>query len=381
MAARFVDLEAQVDNDVSDESDELDDEELKDFIVSDNYVEKRGDSSSDEEEELEWDYPPPKRKRLKHSSIEETEDVAKPTKRPKKKKEPVMKVSSPSTMESRRFDHKTHSFQVTATNCFPLLGNVVEMMKQDDNSLLNMIVTDDTIILRSFMFELSVMVTVKMNSEIFQDFQVPETKNADQRVMVYNVSKLSSQFSRMKGLDSVGVIMRGSDVGLSMKGLRSNDNAPLSMDLKEIEEEPYDNPDTSLIEYSSEIQLDAKTFCTAIQNMIGKVFSIKMDMKRHALIMYSSDDMDTFEVPISLGPEAVNDISKHTEVKNYRASFKKAHFQPVIKGSKINNMIKLSFADNEPLRARYSIKTGEDFSSENDSVVCIYIGPHDLDLD
>lgn len=365
MAAALVDFEAMDDD--GQEKAVAEGQDLTDFVVDEDKIE----------------FKPKRTKRV--VLTDEDEAPAGPTKRRKRKgPAPPPAEGKPlldriaNQLDQCEFQEDVHKFQISATNSVVQFHSIVDTMHQNADTELNMIVGPNALHLLSYMYDYGVCCMVVLHRNYFHDYRVG---NLDERsrVLILNVATLSHQLDRMKNLDAVSLVMRGLNAELEMKGFCSTeDSKPMILSVKEVDNEPYETVDTKNVMYPVTVQLDAKLFCTAVQQMIGVSFTIKMDMAQGAIVLYSSEGFETFEMPISLGETEVKTIAAHPDVARFSATYHKSRFQPVIKGKKLNNMLRLSFMMKEdiavPLCIQYCIKDGDNFEVENDSTMTLFVG-------
>jgi len=333
------------------DDDLLKDDELKDLILDEDTVDFNPESKR-----------PKKRAKNVTADVEPVKGL------------PCTKVGS--DVENADFVADKHQFQLQLTQSLSTLGTLVELMKQNNNSTMNMTVDGEWVTLTAIIFDHTVLCSARLHKQFFNGFKFSCDKP---RIMTFNIASLHHQFARMKSLDVTSLIMTGAE-NLEIKGfLRPDDTCPMTLTVAQLDDE-VDDLLRNIPQYPATIQLDSKLFCTAIQQMVGTEFTIKMDTTRRAIVLYSSEGNESIEIPISIGEQESKELAAISRVSKFKATFKKSIFQPVIRGNKINNMLRLSMAMDEderdvmPLQIVYPIKLGENFESKSDSLVAIYIG-------
>lgn len=378
-AARFMDMDAiEDDAPAGDETAEEEDAEdadengnLKGFIV-------------DDEEEAE----PAKKRRLKKptaATASQQESVKEKPKRRKRAEKAAAAASAAgaapvmnTAVERRDLDAEHHSFMFEVTNAIAVLGHIVDMMKINDAlAELNMIVEENELKLYTMYHTGALCILAQLNREFFHFYKRAEMDGA--RVLVLNIATLAQQFARLKSLDAIGVLVRSTDAaGIEIKGFLDADT-PMVLTMKECATVPFELPPFDEKQYPITIQLDAALLCKAITQMIGNAFTIRMDVTRSVIVLYSESDAgESFEMPIRVGAEENELIRRNVNVAQFHGTFHKSYFLSVIKAQKLNNMARVSFMMEDgvaaPLRIQYAVKSGDNFDTTKDSIVSVYIG-------
>lgn len=284
------------------------------------------------------------------------------------------KASAPSANVVHRFDATQHFYQLDLAH-FAAFKDVLAMLVHDKDAIVSFVLADNCLTVYNFAFTNGVFIIAQFKSEYFKHVQSDRQVRGAQSM---SAIRLYKQLERLSVMGCSGLILRAAEEQLSMHGIRQDDQAAIVTTVGILEDESPIMPDWKGSVYPVEIQLDAKMFTVAVNNAIGTIFTLKVDTDKKALIMYSEENNDGFEVPIHLGPEAVSEIEKFPHVKSFNAVFKKAHFVPIIRGVKVNNMLSISFMNEAPLRIRYNITKGENFDENNDSSVLVWIGSHNV---
>lgn len=267
---------------------------------------------------------------------------------------------------AREFDESVHTFQFELSNSYVIFENVVRLMLENKESTLTLVVTDNGVRLSTFCNSNSIFIDTFINRKICGIYDKPKDARGD-RACVISTYNLDKHLKRLSKMNTIAIIVRGIDSEIEISGIREGQD-PMCVKLREIDEDP-NTLTLPISTYDVTFQVGASIFCTSIAQMIGELFTL--EIKGNQMILSSSEDCNSIVLPISLGDNIVTDYMKANNIETFKKVYNKKFFASVIKGCKINDMIRLSLLEDAPLRIQYMI--GDSLDVENLSMVNIYI--------
>jgi hypothetical protein len=270
---------------------------------------------------------------------------------------------------AREFDENIHEFQFELSNSYVIFENVVRLMLEKKDSTLTLLVSDNGVRLTTFCSENSIFIDTFINRKICGIYDKPKDAYGD-RVCVISTYDLDSHLKRLSKMNSIAIVVRGIDGEIEISGIRE-DQEPMCVQIRELGEDPNDLI-FPINTYDTTFQVGASIFCTSIAQMIGELFSL--EITGNQMILSSSEDNCSIRLPIALGDNTVSDYMKANGIDTFKKVYNKKYFDSVRKGSKINEMIRISLSEDAPLKIQYMI--GDSLDVENLSMVNIYIADH-----
>lgn len=290
------------------------------------------------------------------SRKEERVDVGTKRKRPSEEE----CVPMPSNMSND--DGNVFQFELSVSKSFPELKSIVEMFQCTGKDVnIYMCVDNRGISVYNWIFDSAGYIVARMNVDMFSSFAYSSSEESYS--MVLKVSQLHEQLKRISILAPSSVIITGSTENLEIQGIYP-ERAPVTLTLCQIQGEEFEEQTPPV--YPASLQFESKLVCTAIDQMIGPIFTIRLDTTRSQLLFYSSEDNQTIELPLSIKPEEMSVLAERPGASSYEVHVKKSHFAPVLKAQKIHTMLRLSFIDvDSPMKIQY-VLDNDDIGEEDD---------------
>lgn len=341
--SRFIDVEAEADDDGFFEEDANQDEvgSLKDFVVN--------------------DVPPPKKakgkKRIKLEDDEEEEEEDE-----EKEELPERKIAGV------LWDTKEFAFCMNMTEMRNILMDVITMLDIDKNIKTRMTISAETVEFYASNSSSSGLFQAKLKNEC--NFE--ELKDKGIYVFIFNVHILLEQMKRVTVMQPNEWYLYGhKDTGITIEGIRTDDGSKTAVTVTEPEDD-IEELDLS-VPFTLTIELSTRTFCNAIRKMPGSLIAMKMDAKNSRFILSTvrEDSPDEYNVAINISD--MREVMKNQEIMDYDAVFATQLITPITKSEKLNDKIRLSFINStQPLKLSYM--TGNDVD-DPDSAVHMFVAP------
>ena len=344
-----MDMSAEKDGEDEHSADELEDDEEEETEADRAFIAPEGD--------VEEEVPSKPKRRLKRTvddddDNDEKETMATKPKRskdadvvaPKKRAKKV--VTAAAQEDEILVDDKRANFNALIASS--TLKALVDVMKQDKASIINVLVRKEGLEFITFLFDYTVYVEAHLKADTFESY----THHKD-ALLVFNTLGLTKKFSQLKAFAANQVLLTGYEDKIKLSGKSKSSPTATMTGLTE-DDNTFERQDTSnLPPCIATLVLDTKELVTAISHMIGSTFTFELDATHKRINLSSEEDSDTFGVRIVLSEE---DAEKVKNIK-FSSIYNKSHFEPLARGASLNSNVRLSLPVDpaSPLRVDMSI--------------------------
>lgn len=278
--------------------------------------------------------------------------------------QPKKKIKTNELGISRAFDPEQDAFKMT-THMIKIITQVFECSK--DNVVANVKFDTTGVTIFALYHSKTVCINTHLGKDLFSKLVCEREVHTS-----LNLSVLAKKISNLQKFKIQTLTFESQGDDLVLTG-RPETGPQAKIHLKSLSSD-VEELDLCDFKYSVPIRLSASEFAKRVECMPA-TFTIHMDTELGCLVFIGDEDHSTTTLTIELDAQVLEEVKKHPDVRNYRATFVKANISSITKGHRLSEYVVVAMSQDSPLFVRYVVNESSDLCPEHDSKVEMYFSP------
>lgn len=239
------------------------------------------------------------------------------------------------------------------TRCVRMFSNILDTLKDTEQTKVNIHVTEKGLEMVAHMFAETALIKVILDRHFFCRFELKSQHQNPDVVTTLHVNRLQANIANCLKWNSQSIqLQKGVEPGFTVHGVCSPGLPPITATLSGME--PFQEHDARMDCYNLYTSVNSNRFAQCI-DVMGPEFRLSINTQRKMLEFTYENETESCTVGIELDDITMAEVMKCPEARNFRRTYAKKKFAPVVRGKSLKVDLKIAFAEDYPLFLSYTV--------------------------